>query len=226
MNKILISAMALVALITTVSAEIKPFIGIDIVNQKTAASITGLVTDGSYPYTIPYVNYSQQFSTSNNAPSFKVGLIDDNYRIYLNYSKPYDENVPYENEGYTGDTVNIFYESINLNMDGIYNIQKNAALYFGVHVGQGSLHLGKGSLTILGYENSGLEYGVQTGFIFNINKNFYAEAGVKYTKPSVSVPLIFSGNNSYYYPYSDYDFNGEFKVGSIVSTNVGINYKF
>ena len=206
MNKLLISTMAIVALATTVSAEPQFFIGADMVRHTTHAS---LVFEGSATVNnVSYARYALYGSDNDTSPNFKAGMIDKDYRVYVNFDKAYDE--------YT-----VSYSSVNLNYDRFFNISTQTDLYVGGHIGQGEFG-------ILGRKDSGFQFGFQAGLIQNITENISFEVGTKYTK--VMTPSVNQSNTYTVYnnaeKNSDNTYTVKSEIKDIVALFVGVNYKF
>ena len=200
--------MAIVALATTVSAEPQFFIGADMVRHTTHAS---LVFEGSATVNnVSYARYALYGSDNDTSPNFKAGMIDKDYRVYVNFDKAYDE--------YT-----VSYSSVNLNYDRFFNISTQTDLYVGGHIGQGEFG-------ILGRKDSGFQFGFQAGLIQNITENISFEVGYKYTIASAVIEQSGSGSGSIYVNGQNvnYSYSGTAtaKVKNTAALLVGVNYKF
>ncbi len=156
MNKLLISTVALVALATTVSAEIRPFIGANITQHN--ASLEGN-------------------SKTKLSPSIKIGIMDDAWRAYGTYDSVFKGSLP-------GVADYIDYGTYTVHMDMIREINEKTDIYFGLHAGWGkaSYTLDEDE-TYLEYNGwfGGLQYGGQVGVLYNITNDFTVEAGAKYS---------------------------------------------
>ena len=159
MNKLLISTIALVALTTTVSADMKPFVGVNL---------------SQYNSTVTQYGAAGELSTSYFSPSIKGGVIDETYRAYAHYETLYQGNNLYLSAEYT---------TLTINVEMIRKLTEEVDGYFGVHTGYGTIDYavayGTGAF-------AGLQYGVQGGVLFNITDALTVEGGAKYTMASLS----------------------------------------
>ncbi|MEN8302862.1 MAG: hypothetical protein ABFQ64_02175 [Campylobacterota bacterium] len=151
MKKILLSIASLAVITTSAMAEDKFFIGLDLVHHDVTFSLSDT-----------YSGMSGSGEDSHVAPSFKIGMVADEYRLYGRYDIAYDE-------------YGISYDSLDLNLEGLHSLSMNTNLYYGLHAGMGWFDIA-GIVT-----DEGPQYGLQAGVIQDINQNLSLEAGIRYT---------------------------------------------
>lgn len=188
MKKSLVLAGLLLASSAAV-ADYTPFIGADIAYHD--ASLKASLT-------INGTTYSGSGSDTYVFPSLKAGIMNDKGRVYLRYDVAYDEDV---------DGVNLSYDSVDANFEAFYNWNSTTDIFYGAHLGMGWLAIG-------GVDDSGFQYGAQTGVIHALNDNVSIEAGVRYTKTSAEISAT-AGNVT-----------GKIESDDVFTASIGINYKF
>jgi hypothetical protein len=175
------------------------FVGANIVNAESSATLSGTATyDGA--------SYSGSISDSGRDTNIniKIGLNNIDNRIYIQTGKLYDDS-------------NISYTSTTINYDKF--LEKTSS-GFTPFIGA---HIGNGKFEILGYSQTGTEYGIQTGLLKTLeNKKFQFEAGIRYTVASAK----FTANESGTINGKTYTVNGTIEADDATALYVGLNYKF
>lgn len=147
--------------------------------------------------------------TLENSESIRAGLLilkggiilDNSHRLSINYAPAFhsDANVHNIFAGY----------------DYLIPVNNESRFYVGAHLGHASF---KGKEDIEGLDMSGLAYGTQIGYIYDITKNIEFELGLSYTKYNIDKEIS--------YTESGHNIRENIELENSISTFAGINYKF
>ncbi|ADG93065.1 conserved hypothetical protein [Arcobacter nitrofigilis DSM 7299] len=139
---------------------------------------------------------NEKFSGEFKDTAFKVKagvILNKNHRVSLSYA------------GYSKDSEDL--DLTELNYDYIIPLENKFSILAGVHVGYAKYEFPD-------FKADGLDYGLQTGLLYDITSNIQVEAGVAYTKYDVD------GNGN----YSGVDFSVD--LNHSTAFYLGFNYKF
>lgn len=93
-------------------------------------------------------------------------------------------------------------------------------------------HIGKGKLDVLGYNNTGTEYGIQVGALKQINNNLSFELGLRHSRSNAkltdsTVATTESGTiGSSTYSLTNAVLEASIEAEKMTSLFIGLNYKF
>jgi hypothetical protein len=169
------------------------FVGADLVSHNN--SINGEAT-------VSGTTYSGSESDTYTSPSLKLGKINEDRRIYVNYSTSYSGDETY---------YNLYYESLDFNYDILGDEISGLRPFYGAHIGLGALTF---ETNITSTTENGLEYGLQAGILKEFNENSSLEVGAKYTKASADMTFTAGANTA------------TLSADSRMSLYIGYNYKF
>lgn len=174
------------------------FVGANLSSVDMGAKISGTAS-----YNGTTVSGSASDSDRDTGFNIKVGKLVDGGRIYLQTGKLYDDGI-------------LEYTSTTLNYDKFFTKTSNGFTPF---LGA---HIGSGSFDILGYSETGTEYGIQAGMLKDIDNKMQVEFGLRHTFTSAK----FTANESGTYAGNSYSVNGELSSDDGTGFYVGMNYKF
>ncbi|MDX4048164.1 outer membrane beta-barrel protein [Aliarcobacter skirrowii] len=148
---------------STMALDVQPFVGVGFGSSsseyKQSINTPGYVFIGEN---------SNSISDSENSFNFTVkggAILDKLHRLSANFT-----NSSFDN----GDV-----SSLIIDYDFLIPLNDKSRLYVGPHLGYSSF---EGDENIKAFDMSGMSYGIQGGYIYDINTNLEFEFGLKYTK--------------------------------------------
>ncbi len=193
------------------------FVGANIASANSTIKGTLGLTSGSA--TVDGTTYSAGDSISVSDSdrdaniNFKFGIINTEGRYYVKTGDIYDVD-------------GISYKSTTLNYDKFVGSTING---FKPYVGA---HIGKGKLDILGYNNTGTEYGIQVGALKQIDNNLAFELGLRHSRSNAKLTdstaaTTESGTlGSSSYSLTNAILEASVEAEKMTSLYLGLNYKF
>lgn len=159
--------------------------------------------DGNFKFSSDtYADSNGKGSITDESLKLKAGIIlDKTHRISVSHVK------------YSKDSVDV--RTVLGNYDYLIPINEEFRLFAGIHAGSTKVEIDSNSDGSISF--SGLAYGAQTGFIYDITKNIEFEAGVAYTKYNVDRAETTDSSGT--------DWAGV-ELEDSTSISAGINYKF
>lgn len=193
------------------------FIGGNLERTNTSSTATlkltsGTVTNNNTTYTAGDT-LSLDGSMYDTHINFKFGLLNDNDRYYIQNAELADLGI-------------VSYHSLTFNYDKFLDLGVSKVKPFvGAHAGLG---MSKGIV-----RDTGFEFGVQTGFIKDINNKIQFEAGIRHTISTVSFSDTDTlnagtyriGSERYTVASGGADITSKSDIDDITTFYIGLNYK-